>query len=105
MVLYNVTVSIEKTVEQEWLTWMINDHVPKVLATGCFLENRLLKMQNEEPGNDATYASQYLCKSQASYDEYLANFAQEMQKHHNDAYEGKFAAFRTILDVIEIIKP
>ena len=36
MYIYNVTVSIEKSLADEWLTWMKTIHIPEVLATGYF---------------------------------------------------------------------
>jgi hypothetical protein len=33
MIVYNVTVNIDGAVEQEWLKWMKEVHIPEVLAT------------------------------------------------------------------------
>ena len=33
-ILYNVTVSIDKDVEKEWLEWMKKVHIPDVMRTG-----------------------------------------------------------------------
>ena len=44
MFVYNVTVSIDESVREEWLNWMKNVHVPDVMSTGLFTESRILKV-------------------------------------------------------------
>jgi hypothetical protein len=34
MILYNVTVSVDPEIHDEWLAWMKSKHIPDVLATG-----------------------------------------------------------------------
>ncbi len=41
MILYNVTISIDPEVHQEWLAWMKEVHIPDVLKTGMFRENKI----------------------------------------------------------------
>ena len=52
MVIYNVTVSIDQAVANEWLSWMRTQHIPDVLQTGCFLECRLSRVNGEEEGGE-----------------------------------------------------
>lgn len=99
-VLYNVTVSIDATCEQDWLDWMRTIHVPQVMATGCFLESRLSRVNGEEEGG-ATYAITYVAYSQEHLDRYSAEFAPALQSDHAQRYNGRFAAFRTTLSVID----
>lgn len=104
MVIYNVTVSIDQAVANEWLSWMRSKHIPDVLQTGCFLECRLSRVNGEEEGGE-TYSVMYLAPDQAHLDKYQAQFAPALQRDHTDRYLGKFAAFRTTLDLIEAFKP
>jgi hypothetical protein len=100
MILYNVTVSIDPAIADEWLEWMRSRHIPDVMATGCFLESRISRVHGEEEGG-LTYAITYLSPSQEKIDEYRVTHAPELQKEHSERYAGRFAAFRTILSVIE----
>lgn len=103
MILYNVTVSIDPQVSSEWLEWMKNEHIPEVMATNCFTESRLSRVQGEEQGGE-TYSIMYFAANQELYDQYNTQFAPAIQRKHGDKYQGKFAAFRTILNVIEEFK-
>lgn len=100
-IIYNVTVSIDIDVHDEWVEWMKSVHIPEVLATGMFLESRFTRVIGDEEGGK-TYSIQYLCESMDTYEKYQKIFAPQLQKEHNDKYAGKFAAFRTILNVVDI---
>lgn len=99
MILYNVTVNIDNSVEAEWLEWMKTKHIPDVLNTGCFIRNLVCKINAETDGG-TSYSIQYFCKSQIELNDYLNNHAAQLQQEHASRYSGKFAAFRTLLDVI-----
>ena len=59
MILYNVTVSINYDVNESWLKWMKETHIPNVLSTGLFIENKIAKIHAEEDGG-ISYSIQYL---------------------------------------------
>ena len=103
MILYNVTVSIDPIIAEDWVNWMRSNHIPDVMATGCFVESRISRVHGEEEGG-VTYAITYLSPSQEKMDEYQQQHAPVLQKDHAERYSGKFAAFRTILSVIEEFK-
>jgi hypothetical protein len=103
MILYNVTVSIDPEIDQEWLTWMRTHHIPQVMDSGCFVESRISRIHSEEEGG-LTYSIMYLCPSEEKMDEYREKFAPALQKEHSDRFAGRFAAFRTFLTVIESFK-
>ncbi|MCE2685764.1 MAG: DUF4286 family protein [Cryomorphaceae bacterium] len=103
MIIYNVTVSIDQAVEQDWLNWMRVQHIPAVLQTGCFLESRLSRVNGEEDGG-CTYSVMYLAPDQEALDHYQTEFAPALQQDHAARYQGRFAAFRTTLQLIEEYK-
>ena len=100
MILYNVTVSIDTSVHISWIDWMRKTHIPNVMNTGCFREARISRVHGEEEGG-LTFAITYVAKSQEDFDYYQENFAQNLQKEHAEKFNGKFAAFRTMLTIIE----
>src|SRR5690349_8057948 len=48
MLLYNVTVGIDKVLEAEWLIWMRDQHIPAVMATGYFKEYKMYKVLHDQ---------------------------------------------------------
>jgi hypothetical protein len=98
-VLYNVTVNVDEAVHLEWLQWMKEIHIPDVMKTGFFLENRICRIHAFEEGG-ITYAIQYICASMHDLEEYQRSMAPALQNDHNARYGTKVAAFRTVLEII-----
>ena len=99
MIIYNVTVNIENDVREEWLNWMKTVHIPDVMATGYFIENKICKvLVDEEQGT--TYSIQYTAANMKQLEEYQRLHSPRLQKEHNDRYAGKTVAFRTLLEVV-----
>lgn len=98
MYIYNVTVNIEADVHEDWLKWMKEVHIPDVLATGLFLDNRLCQvMVDEEQG--ITYAIQYRVRDLETLELYREVYAPKLQEEHGAKFQNKFVAFRTILRI------
>lgn len=99
MIQYNVTVNIDPSVHEEWLQWMKEKHIPEVMSTGCFIENKICRLLGHDD-QGITYSFQYLCNDMPTYEKYQREFAPALQKDHASRYEGKFVAFRTLLQVV-----
>ncbi len=103
MILYNVTVNIDEDVRDQWLNWMKKTHIPDVLSTGLFLENKIARIHAEEEGG-VTYSIQYLLKNWDDYYKYQNEFASKLQKDHQDKYAHKCVAFRTVMEIVHHVK-
>ncbi len=99
MIIYNVTINIDKDIHQEWLAWMKSVHIPDVMATGCFVESKICKIIGDEE-TGINYAIQYTANNIDIYETYKAEHAPKLQKEVTDRYPGKFVAFRTLLEVL-----
>lgn len=94
-----MTVSLDADIEADWLHWMKTVHIPDVMRTGYFLENKICRIHAYEEGG-LTYAVQYIARSMDDYNTYLRDCAPALQAEHTRRYEGKFEAFRTVLEII-----
>jgi hypothetical protein len=98
--IYNVTVNISDDVHNEWLKWMKETHIPDVMKTGCFIDSQVLKvLYVEDEGH--TYSIQYKFLEMADIEKYQRQFATGLQAEHKKKFEGKYAAFRTLLQVMD----
>ena len=50
MIIYNVTVNVDLDVHDQWLQWMKATHLPDVMATGLFLDQRMCRVLAEDEG-------------------------------------------------------
>lgn len=99
MLLYNVTIILEESAEEEWLQWMQETHIPAVMQTGKFVSNRLLKVV-DSPNEGVTYCAQYVAENLTDYNDYQQNFAPTLQADLQQKFENRFVAFRTLMEYI-----
>jgi len=99
MIVYNVTLSVDQAVHEEWLDWMKTTHIPDVMATGLFLDSRIHKVLVDD-GDSVTYAIQYTCADMATYERYRDQHAPRLQVPMRERYGDRVAAFRTLLEVV-----
>ena len=99
-IVYNVTVKISTSMEEDWLTWMTKTHIPDVMRTHCFEKAQIQRILKEDDDGGHSYAIQYLCKSMKDLHRYQVQYAAELQQEHTERYQGHFAAFRTLMEVI-----
>jgi len=100
MILYNVTVKIEKSVEEEWLEWMKTVHIPDVMNTGLFIRYQICRLLIEEE-DGSTYSFQYTCADMSSFERYQQEHARVLQADHTRRYKDRFVAFRTMMEVVD----
>lgn len=101
MIIYNVTINIDADVHADWLEWMKNEHIPAVMATNMFVENRFARVLSEEPGEGFTYSVQYLLNNIGDYEIYRTVYAPALQAETEKRYKDKFVAFRTLLKTVD----
>ncbi|WP_026998496.1 DUF4286 family protein [Eisenibacter elegans] len=102
MILYNVTISIENDIHDEFIQWMLTEHIPEVMSTQLFVEYKLLRMlqAEEEAQGLTTYAVQYYLKGLEDFVQYSQHHAPELQAKTRQKYGERVLAFRTLLEVV-----
>ncbi len=100
MILYNVTVNIDKEVEEEWLQWMKQTHIPNVLNTGMFVDHKIFRIMADEP-QGTSYSIQYFADSIEKLNRYQSEFAPALQAETMQNYGKHQVAFRTLLESVD----
>jgi Domain of unknown function (DUF4286) len=103
MIIYNITINVDQSIHEEWLTW-IKDHIPQVLATGKFTEAKLTKVLVEEEMGGTTYSVQYRATSRGTLDAYYREDAEKLKQVSFIKFGDKALAFRTELEIIDEYK-
>lgn len=101
MFVYNVTLKIIPEIEMEWLQWQKEEHIPEILATGLFNENRFYRLLEQDEGEGITYVSQFFSPSQEYITRYLNEFASTIRKKAFEKWGNKFIAFRTTMRLVQ----
>ena len=99
-ILYNVTVSVDAAIFQQWLGFIRTDHIPKIISTGCFSGYKICKMLDES-GDNHTVAVQYFADSVEDFEQYQKQFAAPLQKEYIQKFGSSAPAFRSVLHALE----
>lgn len=100
MYILNITTNIKEAIEDKWLTWMMNTHIPEMVGTGLFFEAKLTRVMIKEEMGGVTYSTQYSAKSKEEIKAYYITYASEMHKKTEKEFSGEYVSFRTELEVI-----
>lgn len=100
MIIYNVTIKVDNDVADVWVAWMKNEHIADVLSTGLFADARLSRLLEQDDSEGTTYIAQYFADSMDQYLAYIDKHAIAMREKGFKAFGGKFAAFRTVMEVL-----
>lgn len=101
MILYNVTCLIDPELEEEWVQWMVEVHIPEVMNTEMFVSHRIFRIDAHEAGDSGvSYAIQYYAETRAHYLRYIEEFAPGLKSKTLARYGEKVLAFRTVMEEV-----
>ena len=96
MIIYNVTIKIDLSVHDSWLKWMKDEHIPRMIETGCFRDSKIYRVIEDHSTDGITYEIQYFARRLTDYYDYKEHHSARMQKEGLLLFSGKFSAFRTL---------
>lgn len=98
-IIYNVTVQVDTEIVDDWLSWMKETHIPDVMATGMFESYQISRIIKDSP-DGISYAVQYICQDMKTLHQYQVHHAQKLQAEYKKRYDGKYVAFRTLMEIV-----
>jgi hypothetical protein len=100
MLIYNITVQVERSIADALLSWLQQEHIPEVLQTGCFVKHQVVKLVDAAETESVTYAIQYYTENETELNRYLNDHASVLRQRGFDKWGNRYIAFRTIMEVI-----
>ena len=101
MIIYNVTVKVETNIADQWLQWLLSEHIPAIMSTKSFTGYKVVRLLEIDDTEGPTYAIQYFASSLENYKHYIENYAPEMRKRSTDKWGNHFMAFRSVMEVVK----
>jgi hypothetical protein len=100
MLLYNVTIGIDKDAELEWLHWMKGEHIPEVMNTGMFVDFKMYKVLHDQDDGNVSYSVQYFAHTLQHVNTYFEKFAPKLLEKLRIRFKDKHVAFMTLLQEV-----
>jgi hypothetical protein len=100
MIVYNISVKVDSYIEQSWLQWQQDEHIPEILRTTLFLDHKIFKLLGLEEDGSSTYIIQFSVDGKDNYDEYQLMYAEEMMQKAFTKWGNGFIAYKTLMQQI-----
>lgn len=79
---------------------MQQEHIPAIMATGCFTTHQLVRLLEIDDSEGPTYAVQYGAESYEAYNRYITVYAEGLRQEAFEKWGHAFIAFRTLMEVV-----
>ena len=95
MIAYEVTtLLLDPALGRRFLQWMAEEHIPRVMATRCFLTAELAQLGADQ------FRSRYVAASRADLDRYLSEHTTALRDHFAQEFGSKATTSRQEWDII-----
>jgi len=98
MLLYNVTVGIDKEIETQWLAFIKSNYGPRVIGTGLFLDFKVYKVLTHDDDTSVSYSMQFFSDSIENVLLYLNKHAPAIVEDHRRQFKDRHIVFNTLLE-------
>ncbi|MCP9752104.1 DUF4286 family protein [Ferruginibacter sp. HRS2-29] len=100
MIVYNITTKVSHTIHAAWLKWTQEEHIPALIATGCFTEGKILQLLEVDDSEGPTFAVQMMAESKALYNRYVEQYAAALKQESFAKWGDQFISFRSVMKVV-----
>jgi hypothetical protein len=100
MILYNITTNVTSDIEGDFVEWMKSTHIPEVMKTGIFIENKFYKLLHDSEDGSINYSIQFFTESMEKMMEYEHHHAPKLRAKTRERYHDKAVSFRSLLQTV-----
>ena len=100
MFIYNVTVKVDWSIHEAWLTWMKEEQIPAMLLTNHFNRYQMVRLLEVDEEEGPTYAIQYYADSMEAYQQFLHYAAPDFSEKAISKWGERFVLFGTLMEVV-----
>ncbi|MDQ2753136.1 MAG: DUF4286 family protein [Bacteroidota bacterium] len=101
MLIYNITLKIEWTIQSPWLQWMQQVYITAIMDTGCFTRYQLVRLVEIEEEEGPTYALQLYAANREHYNNYIENHLLHFEAKSYEKWGGDVLLFSTVMEIVE----
>lgn len=98
MLLYNITIGIDKEIELVWLEWIKSYYIPEAMKSHAFLGHKLYKVLTHEDESSVSYSIQYFSDDIQKIVAYLNDEGKLLNEEHRAKFKDRHVVFNTLLE-------
>jgi Domain of unknown function (DUF4286) len=100
MIVYNISIQIDPLIENEWVQWQKQEHIPEIMSSAQFTDYKFYRLLEQDETESIFYVMQFFAASESHYKKYIQEYAGNLRQKTFDRWGDKFIAFRTVMEVV-----
>lgn len=100
MLLYNLTIKVDSSVERPWLNWIKTIYLPAIKHTGLVEESKVCRLLLQDDTDGITFAIQIFFHDLNALNSFRQSYEPSLQESHDQNFKGQFVTFRTLLEIV-----
>ena len=101
MFIYNITIKVNNAIQDEWMQWQQEVHIPEIMLTGLFERYQVFRLLDQDDAEGPTFIFQFHTASEENYRRYLREFAPGLREEAFEKWDPGFIAFRSLLRSVQ----
>jgi hypothetical protein len=104
MNVYSVFISLDESVESDWLTFMNDKHIKEVLDTECFTGYEFFREIDSPEIGKVRFRIDYYLTDSSKMEKYISKFSEALRNDVVARFDGKFTAERRNYEIIKTFR-
>lgn len=100
MIVYNITIKIDPSIEITWLQWQKEEYIPAIMATDQFTHFHFFRLLEQDDSEGATYVMQFFASDMDKYYRYMNEFAPALKQLAYEKWGQRFISFNTVMQIV-----
>lgn len=100
MVIYNITYSVPRNKEKDWLTWMQKVHVPEIMEQGYYLKFQLVQLLEVHDEDSTAFAIQFYAESKEKHMEFIDQHQAAFKLKSSKEWGEEVLSFGTLMQIV-----
>lgn len=100
LILYNTTIKVDHDINEDFLTWIQDEHFPEVLSSGMVTEVAKYCLLGVDSEDGMTYSLQYRLQDLGTYNEFIVVIDSKFKKALPERYGLKQVSFSSVLQKV-----
>ena len=101
MVIYNITYSVPKNKEKEWLSWMQKVHIPEIMEKGNYASHQLVKLLEVQDEDSTAYAVQFYAETKENHMEFNELHQEAFKLKSSREWGQEVLSFSTLMEIVQ----
>lgn len=101
MLILNTTFLVSDKVQNQWLNWVREQHIPFMLSTKYFINPQIAKILSHDTADGTSYSVQFQINNRETLEKWQREFAGKFEQNCNQIFGNEALFFSTILELVD----